>query len=558
MIKSVYAFILFGLCCSFESHADLIVNELMPVPNGTEPEWVEIYNISEEAYYQDYLILCDIATCRSLHGFFLEAKSYCIITKDTVLFKEYRPIDPNVRLYQFNIPTLNNTFDSLKVFNKDTVLLDAVFYDMKHGIKGVSLERVYQNLPAITPGNLKPCIDNSGATPGERNSVFPVEYDLAVSRAAQNSDDFTISILIENLGIKPITSCRALIYIDTDFDENFEISELIFDSEVQINDEVAIIEIDNKLSKDDVYSAFYNLKVEVLTPKDDNTQNNFAYVHAFMKARNPKITFNEIMFETSAGTAEYLEFYNHESQSVRIEGFKLFDRAVLWSQDYSFRDIILPPNDYFVVAYDSTIFENFGYLSNLRNVYIPVKKLTLNNSDDLLVMALPDNTVIDSLTYFSKWHINDDILTKDRSLEKINIEMLSFDKLSWTTCLEPSGGTPGLQNSTYIEIVRDGILTVSPNPFSPNLLHEGNHCLISYNLTFESAKISAKIYDLSANPVRTILMEHWTSNEGFFAWDGRDDSGIKLPVGPYILYFEAIESPPGDAYFEKVMVVIAE
>jgi hypothetical protein len=534
------------------------VNELMPVPNGSEPEWIEIFNTSDNDYSQDYLIICDMASCRALQNFYLERNSYCIITKDTTAFKSHRTISDNVRLYQFNIPTLNNTFDSLKVFNKDTVLLDGLFYDMKHGIKGVSFERVHPDLPATTPSNLKPSADISGATPGKRNSVFPVDYDISITSAAQNTDDYTISVLIESIGIKSINSVRLVLYADMNFDNIFDESEAIYDSQIDLNDNIAIVELDNSLNTQEIFSSIFNLQIEVIATNDDNPENNFSRFPAFMKGKTPKITINEIMFDTEAGYAEYLELYNHESKSVNLSGFGLYDRAELWSARYIINNLIIPPKEYYVIAYDSTIFENFAYLENMNNTFIPNNKLNLNNNDDLLVLAMPDKSILDSLTYFSTWHLKDDIDTKNRSLEKINIEMPSSEKMSWTTCLQPSGGTPGMQNSTYVELVRDGMLNVSPNPFSPNVTKEGSHCLISYSLIYEKAKITAKIYDLAANPVRTILSEHWTSNEGFFAWDGRDDSGLKLPVGPYILYFEAIESPSGEAYLDKVMIVIAE
>lgn len=534
------------------------MNELMPVPNGTEPEWLELFNTSDNLYLQDYLIICDIASCRTLKDFFLEGKSYCIITKDTSLFKTHRTVNDNVRLYQFNIPTLNNTFDSLKVFNKDTVVLDGVFYDMKHGIKGVSLERVYSNLPASTPSNLKHSADISGATPGRRNSVFPLDYDISITSAAQNTDDYTITVLIESIGAKSISSCKLVMYADLNFDNKFDESEAFFDSQIVLNDNIAIVEIENALNTEEFYSSIYNIQIEVLASNDDNPENNVSRFPAFMKGKIPKITINEIMFETSAEYSEYIELYNHENKAVNLNGVGLFDRAGIWSPKYIFQNLIIPPKEYFVIAYDSTILENYDYLNILKNVHIPNNKLNLNNSEDLLVLAMPDKSILDSLTYLIKWHIKDDIDTRNRSLEKINIEMPSSEEMSWTTCMQSSGGTPGLQNSTYVELIREGILNASPNPFSTNISSDGNHCLISYSLLYERAKISAKIYDMAANPVRIILSEYWTSNEGFFAWDGRDDAGMKLPVGPYILYFEAIESPTGEAYFDKIMIVIAE
>lgn len=540
-------------------HASIILTELMPVPDGKEPEWLEIYNTSQETYRQDYLIICDIATCRTLHNFVLEGNSFCIIAKDTLLFKESRIVDANVRLYQFNIPTLNNTFDSVKVYNIDTVLLDDIFYDMKFGKKGISLERIFYNEKARTPDNLKPSIDISGATPGKVNSLFPREYDIAVTAVEQTSDNFSITLLLENLGHKIIRDYSVILYFDKNYDGNYDISEMFFEKHFYNNDKMTIVEISNRIPLNiKAFSGYYEIQAEVKAVEDNNSKNNTMTFKGYLSGISPKITINEIMFETSQDIAEYIEFYNHELEYVDIHGYRLYDRATVNSPDFVLNNIIVAPLSYFVVAYDSTIFNNFGYLDSTFCVNIPSKKLNLNNSDDLIVLSTPDNTIIDSLTYNIKWHLRDDIITRNRSLEKIHVEMLSSSKDSWTTCLNPPGGTPGIQNSTYVELINDGMLSASPNPFSPYSIAGENHCLISYNLTFDKAKITAKVYDLSASCVRTVISEHWTSNEGFFAWDGRDDSGYILPLGPYILHFEAIESPSGKSFSDKLMIVIGE
>ncbi len=540
-------------------YADIIVNELMPVPDGKEPEWLEIYNTSSETYKQEYLIICDIATCRTLHNFILEGSSFCIIAKDTTLFKEHRNIAPNIRLYQFNIPTLNNTFDSVKIYNKDTVLLDDLFYDMKFGKKGISLERIFYNEKARTPDNLKPSIELTGATPGKVNSLFPREDDIAITTVEQNNDDFSISLILENLGHRIIPDCLVILKFDKNFDDNFDNSEIFFETHISTNDKLTILEIPNKIAPHfSAYSGYYEIQIELIAEEDNNTTNNTMTFKAYLSGIIPKITINEIMFETSQDVAEYIEFYNHESAFINLHGFKLYDRATINSPDYVLSNLRVKPTEYFVIAYDSLIFNNFEYLDSSHNINIPLKKLNLNNSDDLLIFATPDNVIIDSLTYYKTWHLRDDIVTRNRSLEKIHIEMISSSKDSWTTCLNPLGGTPGMQNSTYVELKSETMLDASPNPFSPYSTSGNNHCLISYNLTFDKAKITAKVYDLSASCVRTIISEHWTSNEGFFAWDGRDDAGFILPLGPYILHFEAISSPSGTSFKDKLMIVIGE
>ena len=71
-----------------------------------------------------------------------------------------------------------------------------------------------------------------------------------------------------------------------------------------------------------------------------------------------------------------------------------------------------------------------------------------------------------------------------------------------------------------------------PNPFNPRTT-------ISYDLP-AAAQVSLKIYDLAGRRVK-VLQEGVSEKPGRhdITWDGRDDSGRRVPAGVYLFRLEA-------------------
>ena len=76
-------------------------------------------------------------------------------------------------LYRENFPSLNNSGDALYLFDPTGTLIDEVHYDSNWGGNtGISLERISIFMDSDTKSNWGSCIDPSGSTPNERNSIF--------------------------------------------------------------------------------------------------------------------------------------------------------------------------------------------------------------------------------------------------------------------------------------------------------------------------------------------------------------------------------------------------
>lgn len=119
--------------------AQVVINELQPVPPTGEPEWVELYNPSDTDVALANLYLYDRTSRASLSGVVVPARGFAILTRDTDDLKLLRRIPAIARLYQVALPTLNNTTESIFLATRDTVVLDSVYYDMRWGIRGAHI-----------------------------------------------------------------------------------------------------------------------------------------------------------------------------------------------------------------------------------------------------------------------------------------------------------------------------------------------------------------------------------------------------------------------------------
>lgn len=99
------------------------------------------------------------------------------------------------------------------------------------------------------------------------------------------------------------------------------------------------------------------------------------------------------------------------------------------------------------------------------------------------------------------------------------------------------------------------ILNVLQNPFSPTGGGRYREALITYHAPRESV-VSIRIFNVNGQPIKN-LVSHQTSfgNElKEVTWNGRSDSGARVPIGIYIVVLE-MKSPNGNRTEQKTVVV---
>ena len=157
------------------------------------------------------------------------------------------------------------------------------------------------------------------------------------------------------------------------------------------------------------------------------------------------------MYDPLDGQNEWFELFNRSSQSIDLAHWTFNDKPTLSSVnsfEISNQPFVIKPDEYAVVAADSSIFKLFPYLSQSDStIHIRILNrssgFSFNNDGDDLVLKDITGLTIDSVAYLPSWHNPDVIDTKGRSLERINPNIDSNDPRNWSTCTNILGGTPG-------------------------------------------------------------------------------------------------------------------
>jgi hypothetical protein len=199
--------------------------------------------------------------------------------------------------------------------------------------------------------------------------------------------------------------------------------------------------------------------------------------------------------------------------------------------------VLVEAGGFMIVAADSTIlYENIPSA-------VPIQvwghaPITLNNTGDSLVLYDANGALADRVDYRPSWGSG----AAGVSLERISTSSSSNDPLNWASSLDSTGATPGRVNSrtSPSSTAAAQILTVEPNPFSPDGDGHDDLLFIRYRLDHADSRLDVRIYDVRGREVRQLANNAAATFSGEILWDGRDGGGRDLPTGLYIVYLEAL------------------
>lgn len=540
----------------------ILISEIMYAPLGDEPEWVEIYNASESAVNLRNWQISDATTKATLTSkdFLIQPGEYLILSRDSSILNFYQI--PS-RIITFPLPTLNNTDDAVVIYDHTGAKIDSVRYFGTWGKSGFSIERIDFSDISTDSSNWSIPTDSIKATPGRENSVKRKNFDLRIlSVKVPSSVDYrkplNVEVVVQNFGLKQVMDFSIKVFKDSTG------TEQILNQRFQIT-----------LNKKD--SASVNLEIPNLEPGennltffvdfalDENLKNNKLTKKINVGYPSNCIIINEVMFDPLPGYCEYIELFNRHDKPVNLKNWKFNDmRNQEGNANFitlASSDFIVYPNEFVVLASDSTI---YNYLNPNDSIDFKIvvfnRSLSLNNDFDDVVISDLTGKIIDSVRYFSSWHSSMLQSTKGISLEKVNPNLPSYERSSWSSSSSKIGGTPGRKNSAFIEISpqpQTASLSINPNPFSPDGDGFNDVCLISYTLPFNSGIINVKIFDSNGRLVKTLANNQFSNRSGNLIWDGAGDDGRVLRIGIYIILFEAT-SENGETFRQKSTVVLAK
>ncbi|MBM2817208.1 MAG: hypothetical protein HW421_3970 [Ignavibacteria bacterium] len=532
-------------------NAKIIINEFNPYPEGDEPEWLELFNTLTNKASLTECMLCDASGCRKIPYLEIPGNGYLIISVDTTALRKARKIPAEALILECKLPALNNTTDKIILRKSDSSKIDSLFYDLKWGIRGISFERRDWAQPANKPGNLLPSISPDSATAGYQNSVAIKDYDLQLKLLANDS------ILVSNTGRNSVFKFDFNIYFDRNNDGYLNNEELIenelidsLNPEEEKSKKIDFTKVMSITSK----RGYSNISAVVHSEKDQNSKNDTLRVPFYLSYNKSTIIINEFMFDTDSMMCDFVELFNTSSDSISLFHFFIEDNSSVKSQINN-PDIWIAPLSYVVIASDSVIFQYFPELTGNPDVTICPEKLNLNYNGDRISLIETNGAIQDELEYTSSWRSL--LKQKNISLERINPHLNSNEISSWAACKNGRGATPLFENSAIVIIDTALKLSAEPNPFSP-FGNIGKNCIITCESTFSKANFNVVIYDAGGVLMRHLANRKFTSSPAYFVWDGRNDDGFILPIGPYIAVIEATDADSGSVKVSKIVLVIGK
>ena len=548
------------------------INEIMYAPPSGIPEWVELVNVSSDTIDMNGWRVGNrssssryaIAASR-LH---LPPFSYLVVAKDSALMRQaYRTI-PGILVQIPALPTFlwNNNGDAVIVSDNKGSLIDSLFYfPTWGGLNGTSLERVDVLAPSQDPSNWMSAQDSLGATPGRRNSVVILDFDLRASRAppvlVTPQTAAIIAVTVQNVGKRTSGPFALLFYDDRDRDSIGVQDELIV--QLPVSDIIA--------PRDSIVLTYqwmnpspgmHQVIAAVEYTPDERPSNNTLFVQVAVGFSVNAIVINEIMYSPLNDHAEYVEVLNRSDNAIDLGGWNLTDRPTTSGTFNQFSlatsPVVVPPGEFFVIASDSTLFTLFPSIDRQFVRVVNQSSLSLNNEGDGVVMRDPLGRAIDSVAFDPAWHNPGVSDHTGRSLERINPSLGSNDPRNWSTCANPVGGTPGARNSIFSPLQpSQSRLSVSPNPFSPDGDGVEDFAIIRYELPLQVSVIGITIYDVKGRMIRRLANNEPSGSVGEIVWDGRDDDKQKARIGLYVVLLEAVDERGGVLETAKGVVVLA-
>ena len=418
---------------------DLVINEIMYKPQNDEPEWIEIFNRSENEINLSNFKIYDNSSSATIPNYTIQPNSFLVIADDSLIQNYYE--DP-IEFITVNLPSLNNTGDILVMKNNFNTTIDSVKYFSEWGGSKNSLERIDAEIESNNSQNWSSAQFVRG-TPGKINSVTKKNYDLGISNIelekeyALVGDSFDIEITVKNLGKFESENSFVLIYFDHNKDSIFSSTEIIKTIPIPVLFMSDSVKLTEQISN---YLLGWNyFKAELSYDLDEFINNNttfFSVKGVEINLNRNDLLINEIMFAPNSDEPEWVEIYSNSAETVNLNGIMIADNSSI-SRVLNY-DFSLEPNELIVIAKDSSIFIKHEIESKVVIAQFP----SLNNNGDQVVILDSLERVIDSVEYKSTWNYQ-----SGKSIERIDYEQSSVDSSNWKSSVAEIGSTPGKINS---------------------------------------------------------------------------------------------------------------
>lgn len=475
----------------------ILVNEIMYSPAGGEPEWVEIYNTSDDSISLTNWSVSDVVTTPSnavlKTGIVILPENYIVLSKDSLILNYHRCIPSGMII--INLPVLNNDADGFLLKDPRGQTMDSVFFRKDWGgTNGYSLERISFSTDSNVQSNWGTSEDIELSTPGRINSITPKTNDIVITKISSEpefpieGDSVFISAMIKNKGSQAASGIKVEFLFDSDSDKVID-KILSFQSGINLNPEDSIYLISTG-SIQNLFSGILTA-VQAYFPGDEDSLNNYGERFIQYGFADHDLVINEIMYDPSNGEPEWIELINISSDSINLKNWSVSDLLPTPSRNFiTDKEFYIQPENFVVIAKDTSF---YSFHPEIQNIFV-TNFGTLGNSDDGVVVYDFRDAVIDSIHYQSEWGGKNGY-----SLERISVSSPSYEKNNWASCLSPAKSTPGMKNSILnIPNVSHNSIVINEIMFDPGI--DNCEFIEFYNRSIDSINIGGwRIEDHKGN-----------------------------------------------------------
>ena len=205
-------------------------------------------------------------------------------------------------------------------------------------------------------------------------------------------------------------------------------------------------------------SGVADLNENIMAP----TEVEFIFL-SFGQGTLGSVVFNEFMADPTPviglPDAEYIELFNASDSAFDLLGWNLSnsgDQEILTSH-------ILNPGEYVIICDDAfqTIFSAIG------DVLVVTSLTALSNTGDDLQLFNAEGTLLDAISYTTDWYGGAPFNEGGYALERANPFLPCSSSLNWSSSSDFLGGTPGAQNSNFIQEDTDAPFIANVSNLSP-------------------------------------------------------------------------------------------
>jgi len=519
---------------------DLVISEIMFNPNGDENarEFVEIANIADVPVNLKGWIIgdgedFDTITPVNADATTIPAGGFALVLDPDYLTSDepYEGIPADVPLFVVDDKAIgsrglsNSTAEPVSLVSASGDTVSVVFYDLACPA-GHSWERVVPD-GGDDPGNFAASLETDG-TPGRVNSASPPSHAIILESGLVRflpdtpvmGENLTVAVACRNGGTSPLGNLSITLTIVT--------GTLLDAVSLPGVIEPGTVSPEMQFGLDTCPGGRLAFEVKASAMGAEDTLTVFLDV----PIAPGSILLNEIMAAPAGGDPEWIEIVNTSATPVNLYCTGIRDERAdspVFVSDHVF----VPAGGYALIAADIL---PFALPENVPVAVVPGFPALNNDGDTVSVLGCTGNC-LDSAAYGDT--------ESGHSLELIG------PGSGWDTCTDPSGATPGWENSIVYDsddTSRSSRVTVEPNPF-------GDMTRISYELSFPLARVTLSVYDRRGRIVARLREGEESGAEWSCTWDGRS-GGSRLPAGPYILLITALNKRTGNVFTEKKAIII--